>query len=468
MASKMKREAATLLILSKSSSAARLGSAPELPHAKQILEDYSVLLLKRSSQSRFLPSARVFPGGAWDAADGSPSWLQVFGSCGLTTASLHQHFRLSDSVRAPVYSRLSDKMASSPQPASGTNPPASEVNPSPLEPEVSLRITALRETFEETGLLLAVPVKDGVRQTPLAITENEIFRITSEGAQSVYDSDGDRFSIDRLAAETGHSFSRWREQVQGNPSKFVDLFASSCAPREGGGSGLLPWVWGLVEWWSWLTPTTFPAKRYDTMFYTALLPELAITPEMFSHCDESDDLLVAEPSVVVQEWLAGNGWLAPPQVYELGRLGQFPSLQELQQHVRRRVGQGVTAAAVDTWVPQMYTADDGTLSVLPGDVLYSSNYSGTAGNMPILAGTLQQHRCNPSSVQVDGGAAAAAEGIEDRNKHVPLNRMEMSGLSVCSLMVNVEPRYGQVIPVDIVKRLKKNELLAKLDPLSSL
>lgn len=90
--------------------------------------------------------------------------------------------------------------------------------------------------------------------------------------------------------------------------------------------------------------------------------------------------------------------------------------------------------------------------------------------MPILAGNLERQRKRLSTVDEAGGAAK--ECIEATDKHVSLNRMEMPSTNVCSLVVNVEPNYGQVIPVDLVQRfsdtLKENGSSGKVDHKSSL
>ena len=85
------------------------------------------LLLKRSPQNRFIPGAWVFPGGRVDPADGDPALLER--SAGLDPA------------------RLADQMAfgsSGPGAARGSHPPPA-----------AFLVAALREAYEETGLLLA-------------------------------------------------------------------------------------------------------------------------------------------------------------------------------------------------------------------------------------------------------------------------------------------------------------------------
>ena len=50
-----------------------------------------------------------------------------------------------------------------------------------------------------------------------------------------------------------------------------------------------PDLWALHEWSNWLTPTTFPGKRFDTAFYLACLPNV---PEAKFEESEMEDLIV--------------------------------------------------------------------------------------------------------------------------------------------------------------------------------
>ena len=80
--------------------------------------------------------------------------------------------------------------------------------------EIALRITALRETFEEAGCLFARHKDNG-----------EIF---------------DQNSM------SGHVMSDLRALVQGDPQRFIEVFKElNCYPD----------VVSLVEWSDWLTPS---------------------------------------------------------------------------------------------------------------------------------------------------------------------------------------------------------------------
>lgn len=86
--------------------------------------------------------------------------------------------------------------------------PSSNLLRPPLIPEIALRITALRETFEETGLLLAVPVKNGKLGQPLAITEDATMTIQTDGT-----------SEQQYSSMGGSSIKQWRSYIQDDASK---------------------------------------------------------------------------------------------------------------------------------------------------------------------------------------------------------------------------------------------------------
>ena len=44
--------------------------------------DYSTLMLKRSSRSKFMPNAFVFPGGVLSASDTSEDWVTLYKALG--------------------------------------------------------------------------------------------------------------------------------------------------------------------------------------------------------------------------------------------------------------------------------------------------------------------------------------------------------------------------------------------------
>ena len=70
----------------------------------------------------------MFPGGVTEPADFSPNWLEFIGHRGLS---------LSDATKSsPFYSSYKNKVVNG------------------LPPQIGFRIGAIRETFEECGVLL--------------------------------------------------------------------------------------------------------------------------------------------------------------------------------------------------------------------------------------------------------------------------------------------------------------------------
>lgn len=197
--------------------------------------DYDVLMLQRSSKSGFMPSAHVFPGGLVESSDFSNEWLDIYQqfadrpNFGLRSVTQ----RLE--TRPPIFSTNRLKLGSS------------------IPGEVAFRICALRETFEESGVLLVVP-------------KPEISRLSksAEGMCTLNQELDNR--VNKLCSA---ELSKWRTRVNENSSNFIRM----CKELQ-----VLPNIWALHEWSNWLTPVgRYGISRFDTAFFICCLPEVPQT-----------------------------------------------------------------------------------------------------------------------------------------------------------------------------------------------
>ncbi len=141
----------------------------------------------------------------------------------------------------------------------------------------ALVCAAVRETFEESGVLLAGPSADTV----------------------VEDTTGDDWEADRVALETR------------------ELSMTDFLVRR----GLVLRTDLLGAWSGWLTPV-FEPKRYRTWFFVAVLPEGQTTRDVSSEAS-SVTWLPALEAVAVAE--AGEMMMMPPTFLTCLDIGQHPS-----------------------------------------------------------------------------------------------------------------------------------------------
>lgn len=230
------KEAATLIIAaghrvgtppSAAAAAASPAGGAHLAHSTGF--DYDILLLKRSSKSGFMPNAYVFPGGMVDSSDFSSEWLDVFRSFSSSPNFGVRSVKQPAETRPPMFATDRQKLGS------------------PIPGEVAFRICALRETFEESGVLLFVP------------------RLEEKGVEDkgVHPHEANVLCSSEL--------SRWRALVNQHPSNFVRM----CKELE-----VLPNIWALHEWSNWLTPKgRYGVTRFDTAFFLCCLQDVPHTQQ---------------------------------------------------------------------------------------------------------------------------------------------------------------------------------------------
>tara|TARA_B100001105_G_scaffold254512_1_gene250551 strand:- start:1453 stop:2367 length:915 start_codon:yes stop_codon:yes gene_type:complete len=193
--------------------------------------DLQVLMLKRNARSIFVGDMWVFPGGAVDPEDGTPEADAVVE--GLTDTQASKSLGI-------------DKGG------------------------VAFWVAALRETFEEAGILLA--------RTP-----------------------GDDRLVDLSPSDTEERFATYRAGVNAGEVDFVSMVREQGLVLDGSG----------VHYVSrWVTPLGAP-RRYDTRFFVTAMPEgqqaLHDDDEAVHHewirpaealaLNESDEMLMMTPTV---------------------------------------------------------------------------------------------------------------------------------------------------------------------------
>lgn len=176
--------------------------------------NYKILMLERSGNSKFMPSAYVFPGGYISNFDYNLKWRDILlqnanknklENYGLTIPTSHKN-------RSPILCQESENTIAN---------------------NAALRICGIRETFEETGIIL-----------------------------SCCDNTKAKFDIG------SKEIQNWRETVCRDDSMFLPF----CKELH-----IIPDIWSMFEWSNWLTPTHMTSlntnRRYDTMFYISFVDE---------------------------------------------------------------------------------------------------------------------------------------------------------------------------------------------------
>lgn len=245
-----------------------------------------VCMLRRNLRSDFVGGAYVFPGGGVDRADGAP---EVERLCdGLTDAEASRRLKV---------------------PAGG----------------LAFWVAAVRETFEEAGLLPA-RWADG---RPV------------------------RFDDPAVAGR----FARHRRAVDSGERRLAAIFA-----EEG-----LRFDLSAMHYVShWVTPPGSP-RRYDTRFFVAAAPEAQRAVE--------DDR-----EVIHARWITPSAALAAQASGELVMLP--PTIENLRMLAASADVAGALAAAaavkdVPPIIPRVLTRVDGSVTiVMPGDADYDAGYAG--------------------------------------------------------------------------------------------
>ncbi|QDX80851.1 hypothetical protein B9N43_06090 [Denitratisoma sp. DHT3] len=213
-----------------------------------------VFMMRRTQKAAFAADAYVFPGGALDAEDHDPFWNQP--EYGLDSAEANRILKVDGGG-------------------------------------LGYWIAAIRECFEESGLLLA------------------------------RDSGGRMLDLDTpaLAAE----YDGLRQRLNGGDLKFIDL----CQQRQ-----LHPALDHLAYLSRWVTPPDAP-RRFDTRFFVAVGP----TAQTASHDNqETVDHLWISPHEALIGQGQGKMMMVYPTIATLQMLALFPNTDALMAYVRANGG----------------------------------------------------------------------------------------------------------------------------------
>ncbi len=230
-------------------------------------KQFEVFMLRRSEASHFVPDVYVFPGGTVDESDMTEQASAR--ACGIEAESLSAQFRAK---HAPAF-------------------PAPFGTPEPRE-AAGLLIAAVRELFEEAGVLLACD-QDG--------------RALSDSDLAPY---RERLHDARRLVHAGElSFAQLLEEL--------GVYANAAA---------------LALFSQWITPPVYP-RRYNAHFFVAqAVAKQAAVADAF----ETHDGVWVTPQAALQRCELGEFRMVYPTIKHVERLAEFDSAQALMEFARRK------------------------------------------------------------------------------------------------------------------------------------
>ncbi|XP_016975949.2 nucleoside diphosphate-linked moiety X motif 19 [Drosophila rhopaloa] len=270
--------------------------------------DYRLLLIKRTEATSYALNHCVFPGGVFDPReDESPEWITYFKSFGVTDDQFKKLSHNQDNPRPEFLSR-------------GKH----------FSRDIALRLTALRETFEEVGILIC----------------------TNQDSLKSWDS---KSGHPRTLLLEPSDRSEWQHRVHNNASQFLEL----CRHLN-----VIPNLWSLQEWSIWRTAAT-ANRKFDTVYYVTTLDEQVNEVSLLLEPHEVASAHWMSPAEAWTSSQDGTIWLPFMLLYDIARLMNLHSWQELLKFSRQRSSRGSTMVQ-----PVYYRCDDCMFGVLPGDELY--------------------------------------------------------------------------------------------------
>ena len=237
--------------------------APARPSATVMLlrpasPGFEVFMVRRHPGNRFMPDLFVFPGGRLEEADWQP-------------ATLAKLYGLNLSGQATLFRDL---------PGQGAY--GEEVILSVAQ-EIGLYVAAIRELFEEAGVLLAV--KAGGE---LVVSWEEV------------------------------GLNQWRQALQQGQLSFATMLEQA---------GLWLDLSHLTYFSHWITPVTEP-YRFDTRFFLAEFPAGQLAES--DHLETTEGVWIT-PQTALDRYAAGDFKLAFPTLLHVQWLNQYSSLDQVRQ-----------------------------------------------------------------------------------------------------------------------------------------
>jgi 8-oxo-dGTP pyrophosphatase MutT (NUDIX family) len=244
---------------------------------------YELFLMQRHLSQAFMGGAHVFPGGSLDESDADPGLAAYLGGfCAAEARLLLQELELPEATALGLF------------------------------------LTAIRETFEEAGVLLA----RGSSGEPIDL-------------------------VDPGAAER---FAFYRVELHERRLTLADL-----ARRE----GILYAPDLLIPYSHWITPETEP-RRFDTRFFLARFPERQVAVHDRMELTESCWMTTGS-ALADQE--AGRIALMPPSLKTIEELHVFPCIEPLFASARSQ--------RIHTILPEAFWTADSFGIRLPHDSEYT-------------------------------------------------------------------------------------------------